>query len=709
MRQYKKLCSALLILILLTVLTAVGVSAGPANPIPREMTQADGSVVSVKTCGDEFFNWTEEENGYLICYDETSENWCYAVLNADNDLVAGSEIVGSADASAARGSAGVGVSRLTYEDIASIASAEAAEAKKASALPVGNTGLSSSSSSSSSPAFPASGSSGVQSLKNNEQDLVLMLIEYTDVSLVNGIDFWTNRYFGTDGKTVNNFYMDQSGDFGLRFNQIKFKQDNGFVELSDDSVIQSMELRDGVAKIKFNKKHPTYANQSQVDEDVKTAFSYLKEYIDFNKYKYAGDAVYGNYIRQEYFQVVSVVAGWEMSAGNAGKTQGIWAHANYSYFDTEDGRIQVAVNHAELEMGNGQVMPAFSLLSYMLHGELYSGNSTSADDSTVITMGVGVSVHELGHCLGMPDLYDIGGKESGGLSVYSVMAAGSWGAKKDETPGTTPIGFDAWSKMVLGFASPTVIDAAETNQTAVLRAPTDSYNMLKLTSSEVNPRQYFLVENRQLKGYDEGMEMYDLGLAHNNGGICIYLIDEDVITSGSNPVSNAYHFGIELLFADGSQILREKDHRWFSEYSPFFTGDGYSEFPSDVTTSQFFVAGHTSKDPTLYEGECHLKNVDSGISLKVLSVSGDEMTVLVNEKVFICGDVNEDGSVTAADRVLLARYLAGWEGYKDCIYIQAADVNGDGAVDSDDLRILSRYCAAWNGYESLPMQETDAA
>jgi uncharacterized repeat protein (TIGR02543 family) len=64
------------------------------------------------------------------------------------------------------------------------------------------------------------------------------------------------------------------------------------------------------------------------------------------------------------------------------------------------------------------------------------------------------------------------------------------------------------------------------------------------------------------------------------------------------------------------------------------------------------------------------------------------------------GDVDGDGDVTDADRIKLARFLAGWSGYE--ISESVSDVNGDGEVTDIDRTILARYLAGWGGYETLP-------
>ncbi len=63
------------------------------------------------------------------------------------------------------------------------------------------------------------------------------------------------------------------------------------------------------------------------------------------------------------------------------------------------------------------------------------------------------------------------------------------------------------------------------------------------------------------------------------------------------------------------------------------------------------------------------------------------------------GDVNQDGSVDATDRMILSRYLAKWDGYAAKIKsMDAADIDRNGKVEAKDRMILARYLAKWDGY-----------
>ncbi len=65
----------------------------------------------------------------------------------------------------------------------------------------------------------------------------------------------------------------------------------------------------------------------------------------------------------------------------------------------------------------------------------------------------------------------------------------------------------------------------------------------------------------------------------------------------------------------------------------------------------------------------------------------------------ILGDVNKDGKVTPKDRMILSRYLDGWDGYDALCDTAVADIDGDGSVTQNDRQLLARYLAGWSDHE----------
>ena len=85
-----------LLIICAAVLFALPVYADTMMPSPQNVIQADGSYITIRAFGDEFFNWIEEDStGYIIAYDAGTSNWCYAYIRDNEILPDKQSIVGS--------------------------------------------------------------------------------------------------------------------------------------------------------------------------------------------------------------------------------------------------------------------------------------------------------------------------------------------------------------------------------------------------------------------------------------------------------------------------------------------------------------------------------------------------------------------------------------------------------------------------------------
>ncbi len=85
---------------------------------------------------------------------------------------------------------------------------------------------------------------------------------------------------------------------------------------------------------------------------------------------------------------------------------------------------------------------------------------------------------------------------------------------------------------------------------------------------------------------------------------------------------------------------------------------------------------------------------------------GYPLEILADIPTVIPGDIDGDGRpATPKDAMVLARYIAGWDGYEDMIVLEAADLDGDGKpATPKDAMILARHIAGWEGYETLPLK-----
>jgi M6 family metalloprotease-like protein len=159
-------------------------------------------------------------------------------------------------------------------------------------------------------------------------------------------------------------------------------------------------------------------------------------------------------------------------------------------------------------------------------------------------VGIGVLCHEFGHLLGLPDLYDVN-YQSEGVGNWSLMAGGCWLDLEN-----TPANFDAWSRTALGWIQPKLID--EAGFYTLKPSSTDSL-IYKVTTPVQH--EYFLLENRQLKGFDKKLD---------GKGMAIWHVNDSVLnkTLGTNTVNaNENLKGVDLEEADGLEGLNNLNNR----------------------------------------------------------------------------------------------------------------------------------------------------
>ncbi|HET9233937.1 MAG TPA: M6 family metalloprotease domain-containing protein, partial [Candidatus Eisenbacteria bacterium] len=237
------------------------------------------------------------------------------------------------------------------------------------------------------------------------------------------------------------------------------------------------------------------------------------------------------------------------------------------------------------------------------------------------TGNIGVFIHEMGHLLGLPDLYDTGG-ESFGTGRWSMM---SGGVNLDE--GRTPADFDAWSKTQLGFVN--VIYVQENLKDVVIPPSVESGVVYRLWRQGGGTNEYFLLENRHVSGLDAALP---------GEGLLIYHID-DFVKNNSIDV----HYKVAVEQADGLYQLENR----FNDASPGDPGDPYR--PGNV------FGRYTNPSSMDYEGAdsfVHVYNIRgpdaSGTMIADLSVLPGPLVELVD---FTMTEIegNGDGLVAAGE------------------------------------------------------------
>ncbi|MBD3285240.1 M6 family metalloprotease domain-containing protein, partial [candidate division WOR-3 bacterium] len=192
--------------------------------------------------------------------------------------------------------------------------------------------------------------------------------------------------------------------------------------------------------------------------------------------------------------------------------------------------------------------------------------SNVSNNGSMIT--IGVFCHEWGHALGLPDLYDIDYSGSG-IGRWGIMAAGSWGG--DGASPWRPVQMCAWSKMDLGWITPTTVTENDTLDVVQIETNDFAYQLW----TDGNPTsEYFLVANRQ-------KALNDLNLP--NSGLMIYHIDEVIIDNNrsSNEVNSGSIYGVAVEQADGFDHLLNGNNQ----------GDAGDPFPGSANNTAFDSTG----------------------------------------------------------------------------------------------------------------------
>jgi immune inhibitor A len=174
-----------------------------------------------------------------------------------------------------------------------------------------------------------------------------------------------------------------------------------------------------------------YAAQIAAGKTPAEINAYLSQFDVWDRYDYNGN---GNFDEPDgyidTFQSVHAGEGNEAGGGILGDAA-IWSHSWYAFF----GDI-------------GSTGPDFNKYGGIQIGdsEYWVGKYTIQPENG----GVGVFVHEFGHDLGLPDLYDTSGGENG-TGFWTLMSSGSWLDDGMDTIGNKSSHMGAWEKFQLGW------------------------------------------------------------------------------------------------------------------------------------------------------------------------------------------------------------------------------------------------------------------
>jgi len=402
---------------------------------------------------------------------------------------------------------------------------------------------------------------------SSPQPTLVLLVQFSDRTLSTTAATWANSFFGTSGKTLRTYY-DEVSYSSFYFSAASESQGTS---------------NDGIVIVTLGYPHPNTGGSTddRNRQIVRDALVAADSYVNFSSFD--GDSSGG--LSTTELHVVTMVAGYER-AYSASYTPNVWGH-RWSLFGTVPPPQLDGVYVAGWSYGGG----------YTQQGELHGTHTAT----------IGILCHELGHDLGLPDLYDTD-SSSEGIGGYGVMGSGSWGAGFLEYSGASPTHMSAWSKEYLGFSVPVIIPV---DGTYVLNeASSSGYHCLKLTTSD--PNQYFLIENRQLSGFDAGLYRWFSttpgGAA--GGGLAIWHIDNSMSSN------------------------QDETHKWVDVEEANEGLVGYSELDTKTYRANryhYYYSGHvTDFDDTTTPNTRLYSGAPTPIDISAVSASASSMTCYIS-------------------------------------------------------------------------------
>ena len=380
---------------------------------------------------------------------------------------------------------------------------------------------------------------------------------------------------------------------------------------------------------KYYGENDSNGNDKHPGEMICEAVELAKEQVDdWTVYDWDGDG----YVDQVYV----VYAGKGAADGGASTT--IWPHAydldSSNYYGDGDGPVKVGEN--------------LYVNSYACGPEL--------EGQTGSIGGIGTMCHEYSHCLGYPDFYDTDYSGGQGMGSWDLMDQGSYNGD-----GYQPAGYTSYERWFAGWEEPIELkaDDVEVSNMKSLQNGGEFY----IIYNDKNANEYYLLENRQLDGWDAGLP---------EAGMLILHCDYDAsVWEQNGPNNDPNHQRMTVVPADGKiQTYKWDGDTYFSEEGDPFPQDSRNFFNKDFKTydnvakkaAQFFTK--TSNGTYWMSGsvESITQNADGTISFKY--VAG---TTTGN-------DDNGGGTQGGGDKPVVEGTLF-YESFDDC----------DGKGGNDDL------------------------
>lgn len=297
---------------------------------------------------------------------------------------------------------------------------------------------------------------------------------------------------------------------------------------------------------------------SEVGELIREAVEANDGSVDFSQFDNDGPDGIPNSADDDGY--VDALVLFHPEVDGACGTPNVWAHR---WVYQGHSSTPLATNDAS----NTGAFSTVRIRDYIIQG----GQGGDGGCTAGAPQAMGVVAHELGHILGLPDLYDTS-QDSEGIGHWGLMGSGNW-----RVP-TRPAYMEAWSRAELGW----VTEVPLTRDTLLSIRPvelSDTAFVIRIRESN----EYFLLENRQRIGSDSMI---------HGPGLLVWHVDSARIAQrrGTNSVNAAFPHGLALEEADGRGDLTASLNRG-DNGDPFPGSSGNALFGASSTPSSASNAG----------------------------------------------------------------------------------------------------------------------
>ncbi len=465
------------------------VAAVPADPRPRTIVNPDGSKVTVRVHGNEFFHFMTDPECTRIL-ERDSRGFVSDAFRNGKKLA-----FSDADISLLRNEA---VARFpvfeTNSEGSSVSTAGSSMMKMATLDSQGRSN------------YPTIG-------KGNRSLVVLVEFQDVDFTVENPKEYFTRQLnepgfsdYGGDGSALD-YYIDASN--GLYTPQFDVY---GPVKVSKDaSYFKDMGS----------------PNMSLLIKESLTALHDAGE-IDFTNYDLDEDGV------------VDTVFFYYAGYGSADSdTETIWPHQyDYRYLNSGFGGSQLRFD--------GKKVGPYACANELKGWNPRTGKLPWQDGSEPWVDGIGTFVHEYGHVLGLPDLYDV--NYTPGVDVltpgeWSVMAAGCY-----NFDGCRPPLYSAYEQWLCRWLEYTEAEDL-THYDLKALGNTDSPTAVRISipkseSGDARESEYFLIEARDASKWDA---------CFPESGLLIWRVNYNKNLWVNNGVNSAKSSNLIIHYPDNSQ------------------------------------------------------------------------------------------------------------------------------------------------------------